>query len=82
MTNHHTWLRWFLLPALLLAAGCNAAYHRYADCRPGCEYCAPAPLPHTFYQDRGCHSCAAGEYLLPAAASRPVVREQAAVKGK
>lgn len=57
--------------ALLAGSGCAAGYHAFSDCRPGCDYCTPRPLPYRQYDEPDCHAKAVQGYLPPPSESVP-----------
>lgn len=56
---------------LVAPLGCAPQYRCYRGCHVDCQYCQPAPLPHQFYDECACHSCAAQTYLT----NEPTARE-------
>ena len=76
MVSTHSWTRWLIPLAMILAAGCAPAYHSYSECCVDCKYCAPPPLPYAHYEGCVCHSCAASKYL--SLTPRPVEEQDAA----
>lgn len=60
-----SWL--FASMAITSAVGCASAYNSYSDCGVPCQYCEPASLPYTQYDECLCHSQPASRYLATTA---------------
>lgn len=63
MTHAKNRLRQLASLAIILASGCASAYDNYSGCHIDCNYCVPAPLQHTQYDNCACHSAAVSKYL-------------------
>lgn len=63
MNNAQMWMRRVATLGAIVLSGCASTYHSYSGCEVDCQYCDPAPLPYTCYDNCVCHSRQVSSYL-------------------